>query len=474
MITVIARKEALEVIRDGRFRWAAISVLMLLVVTLLSGWAHYGRVAQERADATATERTVWTTQKDKNPHSASHYGKWAFKPMTPLSMLDHGVTTYTGTALFLEAHWAHEATYRPVDDATGVARLGELTAAVVLQWLIPLLIIFLTFDAFAGERQRGTLRQLMSLGVAPRALTLGKALGLAAPLGVVLVPASAIGAAALLLGPSADWSAWSLPRLGGLTVVYLVYFFVFIGLSLVVSMLARAPRTALLLLLAFWFGNAFIAPRIATDVANAVHPGPDPAAFAIKRRQVFEESFGGFAERGEAITERLMQESGVETPGELPVNVIAVGLFETEILESTAYRALYAELESARAAQDRVVQAGGLLAPLLAARSLSMALAGTDYAHHRHFAESAEDYRHDYVQMLNRDLMANARPGDQFDGEYTVGGEFWESIPAFSYEAPKLGWAIQHQVPALFMLAIWLIGLYVLTRWAVLNMEMME
>ncbi len=177
MITVIARKEALEVIRDGRFRWAAVSVLLLLVVTLLSGWAHYGRVARERAEASATERTVWTTQKDKNPHSATHYGTWAFTPITPLSMLDYGVTRYTGTALFLEAHQAHEATYRPVDDATGVARLGELTAAVVLQWLIPLLVVFLTFDAFAGERQRGTLRQLMSLGVAPRALTLGKALG---------------------------------------------------------------------------------------------------------------------------------------------------------------------------------------------------------------------------------------------------------------------------------------------------------
>ena len=103
-----------------------------------------------------------------------------------------------------------------------------------------------------------------------------------------------------------------------------------------------------------------------------------------------------------------------------------------------------------------------------------MALAGTDYAHHRHFAERAEDYRHDYVQMLNRDLIANARPGDQFDGVYTVGREVWESIPAFSYQAPSLGWAIRQQVFALLMLAAWLVGLGVLTRWALLNMEMVE
>ena len=120
------------------------------------------------------------------------------------------------------------------------------------------------------------------------------------------------------------------------------------------------------------------------------------------------------------------------------------------------------------------MQAAGLLAPLLAVRSLSMALAGTDYAHHRHFAESAEDYRYDYVKRLNRDLAQNARPGDQFDGEYTVGGDFWESFPAFSYEAPGLGWAIRRQVAALLMLAIWLVGLGVLTRRAALNMEVVE
>lgn len=74
--------------------------------------------------------------------------------------------------------------------------------------------------------------------------------------------------------------------------------------------------------------------------------------------------------------------------------------------------------------------------------------------------------------MLNVDLLSKARPGTEFDGEYTVGADFWESIPAFSYEAPGLDWAIRHQAAALFMLATWLVGLYVVTRWAVLNKEM--
>uniref|UniRef100_UPI00387EBF32 ABC transporter permease n=1 Tax=Chloracidobacterium thermophilum TaxID=458033 RepID=UPI00387EBF32 len=37
----------------------------------------------------------------------------------------------------------------------------------MLQYLLPLLIIVLAFDALAGEREHGTLRYLLSLGVRP-------------------------------------------------------------------------------------------------------------------------------------------------------------------------------------------------------------------------------------------------------------------------------------------------------------------
>ena len=50
MIATIARKEFIELLRDGRFRWSAAIVLALLAVAILAG-ASYQRdlVAQQRA-----------------------------------------------------------------------------------------------------------------------------------------------------------------------------------------------------------------------------------------------------------------------------------------------------------------------------------------------------------------------------------------------------------------------------------------
>ncbi|MEL6615841.1 MAG: ABC transporter permease subunit, partial [Bacteroidota bacterium] len=410
MTITIARKEAAETLRDGRFRWASGAILVLLAGALVTGWLHTERLAGQHAEAADADRAVWVGQEEKNPHSAAHFGNYAFKPVTPLLAVDRGVTAYTGVALFMEGHAIQDARYRPAEDASASARLGELTAAATLQWLVPLMVILLTFGAFAGERERGTLRSLLSQGVSRRALAAGKALGAAAPLALVLIPAAVLGAVAMALFASPEAATWSLPRVGLLALVYLAYFAVFVGVSLLVSALARSPRSALLILLGFWFANGFIAPRLAADVAERVHPGLTPEAFA---EGVAEVDALSWEERSERVSARLMAEEGVSTLDSLSVNMPAVRLYEGEKEETELYRALFERMADGFEGQGRVAQAGAVVAPLLAVAPLSTALTGTDYRHHRHFADAAEAYRYEYVQMLNQDLIDNATPGGE-------------------------------------------------------------
>jgi ABC-2 type transport system permease protein len=76
-------------------------------------------------------------------------------------------------AAWLEAHKQKELKYRPAQDRTAVQRFGELTAAEGFLVLLPLFIVLVTFGAFAAEREQGTLRQLLSLGVSRRDLAWG-------------------------------------------------------------------------------------------------------------------------------------------------------------------------------------------------------------------------------------------------------------------------------------------------------------
>ena len=254
MIKHIVRKEFADVVRDGRFRWCSILVGSLLLISLGHGWVQARKSQQEHAAAQATAREHWETQGEKNPHSAAHYGIYAFKPRLALSFVDEGVDPYTGTSVWLEAHRQNDFLLRPAQDATAAQRIGALTAAQVLQHLVPLLIILLTFGALAGERERGTLRQLLATGIGRRELAVGKALGVSGALALLLVPAALVGAAALVVanpGPAAS----PLARGAVLAGVYLAYFTAFLALSLAVSAWARSARTALVILLAVWVVN---------------------------------------------------------------------------------------------------------------------------------------------------------------------------------------------------------------------------
>ena len=382
----IARKEFTDMLRDGRFRWCSILVGALLLVSLGHGWVQAREAQRELAAAQATAREHWESQGEKNPHSAAHYGIYAFKPRLALSFVDEGIDPYAGTSVWLEAHRQNDFLLRPAQDATAAQRVGALTAAQVLQHLVPLLIILLAFGALAGERERGTLRQLLSTGIGRRELAVGKSLGIAGALALLLVPAAVVGAAALVVGSPGPASS-PLARGAVLAGVYLAYFTAFLALSLAVSAWARSSRTALVILLGVWVMNGLVAPRVAVDLSKWLHPTPSAVEFARTMERELASGVDDISRPDRAaLTERLLTEYGVERVEDLPINESGVYLQESEEFGNRIFDRNYGALWDTFERQGSVHETLAVAAPLLAVRTLSMGLAGTDVEQHRHFA----------------------------------------------------------------------------------------
>ena len=121
MIGTIAAKEFTEILRDGRFKWTAAIMVVLLITALAVGWQKYTAFSADRAMAQGETNTQWLKQGDKNPHSAAHYGNYAFKKAGALSFFDNGIEPYTGNLLFMEAHKQNLAISRPANDLAAVA-----------------------------------------------------------------------------------------------------------------------------------------------------------------------------------------------------------------------------------------------------------------------------------------------------------------------------------------------------------------
>ena len=99
MIIRIAKKEFTEMVRDGRFRWLSASLLVLLLAGLATGWQYADQAQNARETAAKADRETWLTQGARNPHSAAHFGHYAFKPTPFLAYVDRGLNTFLGTAI---------------------------------------------------------------------------------------------------------------------------------------------------------------------------------------------------------------------------------------------------------------------------------------------------------------------------------------------------------------------------------------
>jgi len=454
MIGAIARKEMRELFRDGRFRWGAGIVVALLTLAVVTGRAHYLEVEAAHRAAEEQSWEQWMGQGEKNPHSAAHYGVYAFKPITPLSLVDQGVNSYTGVFTWLEAHNQNPFEFRPAQDAPALARFGQLTSATVLQLLIPLLIILLGFAAVVGEKEDGTLRILLGSGVGRGALAGGKALGLLLGLGVLMVPAAFVGALALVL--SSPEQGVSASRVGLLGAGYLLYFGAILAVTLAISAWSRSSRVALVLLLGFWIGNALVLPRLSTDLARTIHPLPSAEDFRAAIAEDLRYGVDGHSPqemRQGALRDSVLAAYGAATLEELPVNYAGISLQAGEEYGNIVYDKHFGALTELLLAQEAVHRRLGLVAPLLSIRSLSMGLAGTDVYHHEHFVRAAEEHRRTIQRILNEDIRDNSRFGET----YLAGPEVWGQVPRFEYSPPDLATVAGREGGNLGLLALWVL-----------------
>jgi ABC-2 type transport system permease protein len=159
--------------------------------------------------------------------------------------------------------------------------------------------------------------------------------------------------------------------------------------------------------------------------------------------------------RGERLKQELFKKYNVSKIEDLPVNFGGLSLQAGEEHGNEVFDKVYSELWGTFSKQESVHQAASIVAPLLAVRSLSMGLAGTDFAQHAHFARAAEEYRRMIQREMNLDIADNAA---KVSGAYLRGRDLWEKVPDFQYSAPDVAWVVARQRLPFLLLFLWAIA----------------
>ncbi len=177
-----------------------------------------------------------------------------------------------------------------------------------------------------------------------------------------------------------------------------------------------------------WVIACIILPKATTNLADKLYPAPSQFEFQEVIEKKVKNGIDGHNPsdvRLASLKEEVLQEHGVATIEELPVNWSGIAMQAGEEYTDQVYDQEFSGVESIFHRQNRLSEWVGFLNPYLAIRHLSMALAGTDFTHHVTFARAAENYRRDFVKLMNQDMEVNHKPTIA----YSVGSQVAFRIP---------------------------------------------
>ena len=460
MIRTLSQKEYISTLRDKRFIMLGGVIIMLLIVATIAGVISHNQISAERTIAQQTADYNFHHQPWRHPHRMAHYGSYAFRPKSPLSFFDFGLDTYTGTMVYLEAHQQNSANFSTVQQSGALLRFGEMTIAFVLQWLIPLLIIFLCFNTFTQEKEQETLKVLLSQGLSAGQIGRAKLLGYGKVLLLIILPALLLSSMFLLLVNDLPFNTDFFLRLALFVSVYILYFFIFLSGSILVSALNKHSGTALLSLLGVWIVACIILPKITANLGSQLYQTPSKAEMDAIVHHSASNGINGHNpqdKRTEMFTKVLLTKYKVDSVSQLPVNIDGLVIAESEAYSSKVYAQEFDKLTDTYHKQSSISEWAGFINPYLAIRYISMGLAGTDSQHYVHFLKAAESYRYKLAQHRN---SLQATQLSYHDKESRLDASNWKNYPSFQYQQPSVSWALSQHLVSLAALVIWGILLY--------------
>lgn len=440
--------------------------IVLTIYAAVSGINNYSEQNDIRLEHQKKARQSWEANPDKHPHRMAHFGSFAFRLKHPLSIFDYGIESFTGNAVFLEAHKQNSVNFSDASFSTGTLRFGELSMAMLLQLVLPLILFFLGFSVVVAERENGTLKILLSQGAQWKEILLGKSLGLFILALLFFVPIVLITLFFLIFGdvlinPEDKWLRFVVLFIG-----YAIFLLILCVMSIAVSTTANSSKNALLTLLGIWLFMVVLVPKTSQAIGNAIYPTPSKLSFqsAVEHDVITKgDSHNPNDPYFNRLRDSVLAVHGVDAITQLPFNYGGFVMREAEKTSAGLYQKHHNGLLQIYEKQNKVGQFTAVLNPFVAIKNISMAFAGTDFKGYVDFQDQAERYRFELAQKMN-ELQMEYISSEKISGsegkDHVVGHEHWEEFPDFEHRMQPFVGSLNQASVGIFSLLAWALVSY--------------
>jgi ABC-2 type transport system permease protein len=295
---------------------------------------------------------------------------------------------------------------------------GRFDLAFAIVFVLPLLILALTYNLVSAEREQGTMALMLSQPVSARRVLLlklavraGFVLGLTVllTLGVVLSAGVSLGAP----GTLAKLLLW--------LAIIVAYSAFWIAAAVAVNAMGRSSATNALALLGVWLTVVVVIPSTVAAIVTTFYPAPSRVALTTELRSVSDRAA---AQGDTAVSQFLADHPEMAQLGALSSRNAwgrTIALQErTEDAMRPTYQAFDAALDAQRTAADRL----RVFSPAILVQDALHDVAGRSVNRYRDYATQLDTFHQAWQQYFFRRVFAEA----------TMTPADFDAMPRFVYQ----------------------------------------
>ena len=398
----ITKREIYDNLNSLRFALTTVLLLALMVTNAVKHLREHPKRVQRYQDAVTESSDRLTTHANGSLYKLAQYGPGNFyKKPSPLHFCANGgelilpdtikvdeppvfMTDAEGNRL-LEGIWSLSYPDANLQNKNVGPNVSQVDWAFIIGFILSLIALWFTFDAFSGEREHGTLRLMLANSIPRHTVLIGKFLGALLSISIPFALAVLVN---LLLISTANTvhlttEAWG--RLGIIFCLALLYTSLFVALGLLVSARVQQSAVSLMILLLTWVTFVVFMPSTLAAIASSFSPAMSFEEFWQQRHPSKKNLWDKYKEqlRSSKLDDRRLR---------------AKSEFYTENAERE--ERWQEEQLKYRTSQVHRARAITSISPATLLQHLIEAFAGTGFERHLQFAENVQRYARQFREFV--------------------------------------------------------------------------
>ena len=397
MLLEIIKKELLDSITGIKFISAFLICCILLPAAFYNGTGRYISKRKEY-EITISQGKKELAELEKNSsHAAiSRFNKKIIKPPAILYIFSSGVEDAVG---YITNN--RESIYIPFPNLSmsrytrnpSYVIYGLFDVVFIVEVILSLLVLLFTFDAITGEKEKGTLKLIISNRLPRDILILGKITGSFISFFVPFISSFLIGLIILLMNQEISLSSENWIRIGLMFLLFTLYLVIFFCLGLFVSSKSSRSTNSLFILLFIWILFVLIIPRMSVIASSLINPIPSIHEHTRNKRIVRSE-----INKIRNEEERKMKKENPNFDDNEIRNLYKKIAEKYSVLRESKIAQLEKEYESKLNKQRLMAMNISRISPVSSMKLAAMNLCNTGIKEYERFKNSVDNYRTQYSE----------------------------------------------------------------------------